>query len=152
MNLYAYVGNNPVNWVDPWGLELLICGRRVRDKILKPFFANHAYILDSETGRWMGRGGSKTESPKNDACNVIGDPENIQEIFEYFKNNKDNGLWFPWLNDCHTAIDKTLKHFGLPNTGAPGGRFGKIPNKGRWQETVKGYKVIEGGFIINLPE
>jgi uncharacterized protein RhaS with RHS repeats len=24
MNLYAFVGNNPVNWVDPWGLELLI--------------------------------------------------------------------------------------------------------------------------------
>lgn len=24
MNLYAFVGNNPVNWVDPWGLEIIV--------------------------------------------------------------------------------------------------------------------------------
>jgi RHS repeat-associated protein len=23
INLYAFVGNNPVNWVDPWGLEII---------------------------------------------------------------------------------------------------------------------------------
>lgn len=23
MNLYAFVGNNPVNWVDPWGLRVI---------------------------------------------------------------------------------------------------------------------------------
>jgi uncharacterized protein RhaS with RHS repeats len=31
MNLYAFVGNNPVNWVDPWGLALTkgVVARRV---------------------------------------------------------------------------------------------------------------------------
>jgi RHS repeat-associated protein len=28
MNLYAYCGNNPVNWIDPWGL----CGEKNIDK------------------------------------------------------------------------------------------------------------------------
>lgn len=26
LNLYAFVGNNPVNWVDPWGLRIQIMG------------------------------------------------------------------------------------------------------------------------------
>ena len=24
LNLYAFVGNNPVNWVDPWGLKTIV--------------------------------------------------------------------------------------------------------------------------------
>jgi RHS repeat-associated protein len=45
LNLYAFVGNNPVNWVDPWGLSTLVFDRA----------AGRIYLDDSngnEVGNW----------------------------------------------------------------------------------------------------
>ena len=32
------------------------------------------------------------------------------------------------LHDCHDVIDRVLKSYGLNNPGAPGGKWGKIPD------------------------
>ena len=46
MNTYIYVDNNPINWVDPLGLEILVCNRKVNGF---PFVGNHAYPWDTTT-------------------------------------------------------------------------------------------------------
>jgi RHS repeat-associated protein len=57
MNLYQYCGNNPVNWIDPWGLA---SERRVPGE--PRYTYRHDYIPDEHyqfrdlrDGRWFGR-------------------------------------------------------------------------------------------------
>ncbi len=114
VNLYAFVGNNPVNWVDPLGLELFVCGRLSKPRVLKTIQANHVYIYDSVSEQYIGMGGS-FENPAENACRLAGDPENIDEIFDYFNTRQSQGIvlpiignWKPFINDCHAVVDDTL--------------------------------------------
>lgn len=43
---------------------------------------------------------------------------------DFMRENANNGVWFPFVNDCHNAINDALSNSGLENPGAPGGRFG----------------------------
>ena len=106
-----------------------------------PFVGNHAYLWDNSTFTAEAmRGSSKSGMESNnelgptlrsdsqtgvDDCALIDGSEGKEkQIMNYMRKNQNDGIWFPWLNDCHEAIDDTVEHFGLENPGAPGGRFG----------------------------
>jgi NADH dehydrogenase/NADH:ubiquinone oxidoreductase subunit G len=55
MNLYAYCGNNPLNWIDPWGLDTFrgrrkIGGSEVADPNKR--IAHEYIIIVDENGNW----------------------------------------------------------------------------------------------------
>jgi len=128
--LYTYVANNPVNWVDPLGLEILVCNRKVNGF---PFVGNHAYAWDTTTNTAEGmRGSSGSGADSNekgraggDSCNdVEGSKGKEKDIMDFMRENQNNGMWFPFVNDCHNAIQDAVENSGLTYPGAPGGRFG----------------------------
>lgn len=130
LNTYAYVLNNPIRYTDPLGLELSACSRPVNGF---PYVGNHAYLWDSTTssGQGMrGSSGSGLESDEKgpeggDMCKVVkGSAGKEKEVMDFMREHKNDGPWVPFLNDCHNAINDALTNSGLPNPGAPGGRFG----------------------------
>ena len=123
------VANNPVNFVDPQGLEIMVCNRKVSGF---PFVGNHAYSWDTRTNTAegmrgsSGRGANSTEKgPSADSCNAVkGSKGKEQEIMDFMRDNQNNGVWFPFVNDCHNAVKDAVENSGLEYPGAPGGRFG----------------------------
>jgi uncharacterized protein RhaS with RHS repeats len=129
-NLFGYVANNPINWVDPEGLEVLVCNRNVSGF---PFVGNHAYAWDTTTNSAEGmRGSSGSGEASNergraggDSCNEVeGSKDKEKEIMDFMRQNQNNGMWFPFANDCHNAVQDAVENAGLKYPGAPGGRFG----------------------------
>jgi RHS repeat-associated protein len=128
-NLYGYVQNDPANWTDPLGLELYVCSRPVNGF---PFVGNHAYIWDTTTNTAEGmRGSSGTGGhsnelgPQGNACNKVENSAGREtQVMDYMRRNANNGIWSPFLNDCHNAVNDALGNAGLTNPGAPGGRLG----------------------------
>jgi RHS repeat-associated protein len=151
VNLMAYVGNNPVTGIDPWGLELRIYNRLITDGPLAG--ANHAFLYSTVTEQAWGTSGSsgsgaqvnETYTINNGTYSVVPNPNNISEVdvMNYMKDTRNSGLYFPFLNDCHTHVDTTLSNFGLENPGAPGGRLGTIPPPSN--STVTGTISIQSG-------
>ncbi len=132
IDLYGYVENDPVNWVDPFGLEVLVCNRKVDGF---PFFGNHAYPWDTTTNTAEGmRGSSGSGADSNekgpgadgDSCNEVeGSKGKEQDIMDFMRQNQNNGMWIPLVNDCHNAVQDAVENTGLEYPGAPGGRFGE---------------------------
>lgn len=119
-----------MNFIDPWGLEVLVCSRLVDGF---PFIGNHAYAWDTTTGvgdGMRGSSGSGAESHEKgraggDSCNdVEGSKGKEKDIMDFLSKNKDNGIWFPFINDCHNAVQDAVENAGLKYPGAPGGRYG----------------------------
>jgi RHS repeat-associated protein len=177
-NLYGYVINDPVNLVDPLGLEFLVCNRSAGD-ITGALGGNHAYGYDTTTGNDYGMygssGGSSSGSPSGGpssgsssgsgsspsgssssnsssnssssshsssrhgtelipdegaVCNEVQGSEGYeQQIMDFLEKNADNGIWFPFINDCHNAVKDAVESVGLTYPGAPGGRLGAVPKK-----------------------
>jgi hypothetical protein len=38
-------------------------------------------------------------------------------------DNWNNGLYFPFVNDCHNDLERAFDHAGVEYPGAPNGRF-----------------------------
>jgi YD repeat-containing protein len=61
--------------------------------------------------------------------NALGQLETITDVIGLASRTADGGLWFPGLNDCHSALDDCVqkvkqKRSPMENPGAPGGRVG----------------------------
>ena len=131
------VQNNPVINIDPFGLELRIYNRPA-DGPIGSVGGNHAFLYSTEIGISQGMGassgsqGSVNEPIDGLSYNVVPNPTGISEadVMTYMESTMNSGIWIPYVNDCHEAIDDTLGNFGMENPGAPGGRVGTIPNTG----------------------
>jgi uncharacterized protein RhaS with RHS repeats len=128
INPYTYVGNNPLRYVDPYGLEIFICSRP-RNGF--PWAGRHAYAWDSTTNTSDGMGsssGSDTDSdeagPSGDECNLVEDSKGKEPfVMDFLREHRNDGPWIPGVHDCHNALDRALRNSGLKNPGAPFGRI-----------------------------
>jgi RHS repeat-associated protein len=127
VNYYSYVGNDPVNWVDPWGLIVLYCNRGAHGPLGWVGF-NHGYLWDTETGDYYGMGGSEELGPDEDTCAEVPGTEGLESAILNKLWERSEEPWRPWSN-CHTAIDDVLTGYGLiDHPEPPGGWWGPIPD------------------------
>ncbi len=127
-NLYGYVVNDPVNLTDPQGLEV----RVYSSNAFGVSGLNHAFVYSTETGRGKGTNGSSG----NTLGNGVGDLNSPYKVVPLppgmsendFMDNVDaangwnNGVWTPWVNDCHSDLGNAFDQAGVPYPGAPNGR------------------------------
>ncbi|MBP7529869.1 MAG: hypothetical protein KA801_18260 [Syntrophorhabdaceae bacterium] len=72
-----YVENDPVNWIDPDGLEVMVCWRPVLGGPLRTAGGKHVYLHNTVTRENLGTAGSSgrgeqlMETPEKDKCATI---------------------------------------------------------------------------------
>jgi len=128
INLYQFVEGDPVNWVDPMGLEIRIYS----SDAFGISGLNHAFVYSTETGRFKGTQGSSWidhgdgRGDLNSRCIIAplpsGMPENdfMNKITE--ADGWNNWIWTPFVNDCHSDLENAFHQTGIPYPGAPNGR------------------------------
>jgi RHS repeat-associated protein len=128
-NLYGYVLGDPVNGIDPEGLEV----RVYSSDAWGVEGINHSYVYSTETGSGRGANGSSGYELGDgvggfdNPYTVVDLPKNMSE--SKFMNlidsadNWNNGLYFPFVNDCHNDLERAFDHAGVEYPGAPNGRF-----------------------------
>ena len=136
-NLYAYVGGDPVNWIDPSGLTVHLCSRIAElsaDKatnIRRGF--RHTWLWDSESGfeaglgpaagGWGGFGGLFQSTSLNDhrgAHNEVSwkdvhceplesvDEACVDSYIDPSLYGQSLGPWIPLFNDCTAFTTSVL--------------------------------------------
>ncbi|MCK9554866.1 RHS repeat-associated core domain-containing protein [bacterium] len=51
-NIYAYCNNNPINWVDPWGMDTYMANRELGGNRAKSYYnpLTHTYVFTTQNG------------------------------------------------------------------------------------------------------
>jgi RHS repeat-associated protein len=162
INLFAYVDENPVNWVDPDGLEI----RVYSSNAFGINGLNHAFVWSTktQTGRGMhgsfgGRNGSVgTEFSPNGIgdlnspyfivhdLNGLTEEQAINRLINY--PNWNTGLYMFFVNDCQVELRKAFEHVGLPFPGVPNDRIDFDDNaKSLWNLIFREFDNYINSFI-----
>jgi len=137
LQCYAFIRNAPTLFIDLLGLTLEVYST--------PAWGNenlnHTYVHSTETGRSRGRSGSSGSggeegsgapeggpAPGDELVGEVTLPEGVteDEFMDELNETAEDGLYCPWLNDCHTSIERAAENCGgafEPNDSY-GGRIG----------------------------
>ncbi len=136
-NLYLYVKANPTNYIDPTGTAIWKCYRSTLMGV-----GMHAYMWDDREGplrnrvtRSCGTSGmfgfgnpwlDKDElgpGRNNDYCVKVNGSDGLEnKLMMCCQAAANDGLWIPYDNDCHNAVDDCLAKWGLEQPPLPLGR------------------------------
>jgi hypothetical protein len=146
LNLYAYVGNRPVNAVDAVGLSVYVCSRKVKGF---PFVGNHTYFYDTapttasgncqscglgaSSGVGASSGSGSTSSGDSlcghekgpglggDVCSKVPDSDGSAgtSLMNCCRNTANSGIYFPGIRDCHNAVNRCLEQNNFTVPSAP---------------------------------
>lgn len=128
INLYTYAGANPVNAIDPFGLEIRVYSS---DAFGVPGL-NHSFVYSTELSRGIGRAG-KSGSGWGDGVGDLNSPYVVVKNLNGFSESEfmrkiesspgwNSGAWCPWLDDCHSELADAFEYAGVPYPGAPNDR------------------------------
>jgi RHS repeat-associated protein len=129
MNLYQYCGNNPINWIDPWGLKtyLIFQGKDNGNVMRRGVAYQKKKIMES-----------KDFNPESDKISVVGDDEALtpESMRNALKDNTDiamvvyvghGGSQALYLDPYERGSDTNLLTDSYNGEGFQGGRVGDLP-------------------------
>jgi len=128
---FVYVDNDPVNWIDSDGLEVMVCSRPVSGGPLRTAGGKHVYLHNTVTRENLGTAGSSgrgeqvMETPEKDKCATIKNSKGREkEVMEEMRRTQNDGLYVPGVWDCHYRARKAVESQGLKYPAdAVGGRL-----------------------------
>ncbi|HKV92926.1 MAG TPA: RHS repeat-associated core domain-containing protein [Candidatus Angelobacter sp.] len=131
LSFYVYTQNRPIIAKDPSGLAIWICNRAAFNSEAM----NHAFLYDDRNGNNCGMGVSGPQVTENihapgTFCTLVPGSTTLEDKVMSCCNGKARSWWWqiwwwtPFVHDCHNLASSCLTAAGLPDIGAPGGRFG----------------------------
>lgn len=117
LNIYAYVGGNPLKWIDLNGLKARICCRKIP---VVP--AVHCFVDTSFGGQW-GLHGDWDPPPAGSGISGQGRIRN-----DAFFNDPNQSVCGPWTDDCDTddCVRRAIANY--PDPSAYNAVFGPNSN------------------------